>query len=401
MKEQRDSEIEAVAAQVEAQLPAGGADDALFVLDTDGQGLKKRRKKMAAEEKKLVAGGVVLSQNVKKALKAHSAEELVKIAVKGRKSLERKGRQGHAIKKEKPHDLWDAAPASTAGTNKNKNKKKQQQKLVTRGGIVPGTHISEVLNPKLTTRTEVEKFRREPKKKKNIVTVAPAHAGQSYNPDFEAHQDMLGMAVAVENRRKEVKDEEKAPVMELSEKTKSILVGEDYESEESDSDGEEDGPVNKVVRRDGKKTKAQRNKQKKHKQLVLLQQQKKEEKQKLNQLTELKKNKREVLAKVKEADARNKEIRELKAEEEKKPIGVNVDFEDAEKNIKRAKTIPVALSDEVGSLRKARSPAGAGALHDTVLRLESRNMLERRKVGQGKKKMQGKLKGRNRFQAIL
>lgn len=101
MKEQRDSEIEAVAAQVEAQLPAGGADDALFVLDTDGQGLKKRRKKMAAEEKKLVAGGVVLSQNVKKALKAHSAEELVKIAVKGRKSLERKGRQGHAIKKEK------------------------------------------------------------------------------------------------------------------------------------------------------------------------------------------------------------------------------------------------------------------------------------------------------------
>ena len=100
MKEQRDSEIAAVAADVESQLPAGGAEEALFVLDTEGQG-KKRRRRMAATEKKMVSGGIVLSNNVKKQLKAHSKEELQKIAEKGRKSLERKGRQGHAMKKEK------------------------------------------------------------------------------------------------------------------------------------------------------------------------------------------------------------------------------------------------------------------------------------------------------------
>ncbi|GMH85745.1 hypothetical protein TrVE_jg1704 [Triparma verrucosa] len=392
MKEQRDSEIAAVAADVESQLPAGGSEEALFVLDTEGQG-KKRRRRMAATEKKLVSGGIVLSNNVKKQLKAHSKEELQKIAEKGRKSLERKGRQGHAMKKEKPHDLWGENPSDA---------KKQKPKLVNRGGIVPGTHISEVLRPELTTRTEVEKFRREPKKKKNIVTVAPAHAGQSYNPDFSAHQDMLGMAVAVENRRKEMKEEEKAPVMELSEKTRSILVGPDSESSDSDSDDDLDSaPANKVVRRDGKKTKAQRNREKRHKQLLLEHQKKKESKQLLNQLTELKKNKREVLASVKESESKKKEINTLKAETDAKPIGVNVDYEDFVKNPKRSKTIPVALSNEVGSMRKTRSPAGAGALHDSVLRLESRSMLERRKVGMGKKKMQGKLKGRNRFQAIL
>jgi nucleolar protein 53 len=135
--------------------------------------------------------------------------------------------------------------------------------------MVPGFTRSEILNPSLTYRADKDKRGRRgavDSKRPLVLAVAPARQGQSYNPDFDSHQQMLGVAVSAEIRRDELVKWEKEPLGNgMSEETMAILRS-DSESSEDESEGEgEIGRVGNVVKREKKKTKADRNRQKRHK----------------------------------------------------------------------------------------------------------------------------------------
>lgn len=54
------------------------------------------------------------------------------------------------------------------------------------------------------------------------------HPGQSYNPTEDDHDDVLASAVAVELKRQEAIEEERAPVSAgMSKETLAVIVGDD------------------------------------------------------------------------------------------------------------------------------------------------------------------------------
>ena len=171
----------------------------------------------------------------------------------------------------------------------------KKKSVITLGGRVPGTTKAEVLNPELTTRDA--KYRRKRNKvdstRRKVVQVAPPRSGQSYNPEFESHQEVLGMAVAAELRRKEAEDEEKIPLARgMSKSTLDILKADDTSDEDSDSDSDDAGggrgAVNEVVKRESKKTRAERNRQRRHKSRLVQIAKAKKEKALMNEIEEVK-----------------------------------------------------------------------------------------------------------------
>ncbi|CAN0158939.1 unnamed protein product, partial [Scytosiphon promiscuus] len=98
---------------------------------------------------------------------------------------------------------------------------------------------------------------------RNLAKLGVCHPGQSYNPTEEDHEDVLASAVAVELKRQEAIEEEKAPISAGMSKETLALI------DESSSDEEDDGnaplSLGKPTPASGKLTRAQRNKQKRAK----------------------------------------------------------------------------------------------------------------------------------------
>lgn len=119
----------------------------------------------------------------------------------------------------------------------------------------------------------------------NIPKVQVAAPGQSYHPEFAAHQDVLAEAVAKELERRETLAEMSQPVgAGMSEEVLQHINtrGSDDESE-SDDDADTDAPVRKkkasqVV------TRSQRNKRSRHKQMELEHLQRRQEKTIIKQI---------------------------------------------------------------------------------------------------------------------
>ncbi|CAM9250186.1 unnamed protein product [Hapterophycus canaliculatus] len=103
---------------------------------------------------------------------------------------------------------------------------------------------------------------------RNLAKLSVCHPGQSYNPTEEDHEDVLASAVAVELKRQEAIEEERAPISAgMSKETLALIIGD--EDDESSSDEEDDGnaslSLGKPTPASGKLTRAQRNKQKRAK----------------------------------------------------------------------------------------------------------------------------------------
>eukprot|EP00903_Cladosiphon_okamuranus_P012394 g11616.t1 len=101
----------------------------------------------------------------------------------------------------------------------------------------------------------------------NLAKLGICHPGQSYNPTEDDHEDVLASAVAVELKRQEAIEEEKAPVSKgMSKETLAFIVGDDdSESSDEDADGGTSAggmSLGKPTPASGKLTRAQRNKQK-------------------------------------------------------------------------------------------------------------------------------------------
>jgi nucleolar protein 53 len=355
-------------ATVEAQLEEiveSKADDELFVLDTAPQQnvLSKKEKQRLEEErrtgKKSKRGLSEKDQkHVAKLIKSlrGDAERIAKHAEEGRKSMgtQKSHRDGTILNKELgitrrevSYDLWSSVTDAKADKKQKKESKRTS--------------------------------------KRNMVAVDVAQGGQSYHPDQEEHQNMIGEALALEVSRNEAIQYEREPLSNgMSEETLAVLIQSDDEEEESDEEEqteEKDALSFKPLKMKGKLTKAQRNKQKRHRRLQLELQRRRKEKKLLNSVNEVKKVKKQLDREEREQSAKKEELSRVKEEEFSKPLGGNLHEALLKANPTKALSLPVALTSELeegGSLRSMR-PKGC-MIEERLSSFVVRNMANSKKT---------------------
>jgi Nop53 (60S ribosomal biogenesis) len=176
-------------------------------------------------------------------------------------------------------DVDDAATTTSTVVSKKKKKKKKNKKK---------TDISATAVTTTTVVTGLELVKR------TSVAVDVAQSGQSYHPDPVAYQKLLHQAVQVEVLRTAATQQLIQPIAQgMSTETRALLLHDDSDSDDDDDDNNDsmnndnDDDTNKLIllsKRNIKLTRAQRNKQKRVKQEMVIQQQRKKEKKMLKQV---------------------------------------------------------------------------------------------------------------------
>ena len=332
--------------QVETQHVTEKSDDALFVLDTTAAAVvvktetsKKKHVKSEREQEQIQA-----------LLEKHDAKTLEALA----KPRKRKAATA-------TFDLWDEEPVS---------KQPKAQKAV--AGVAP---------PRVVTKA----LPAPRKQKHSMVAVDVAQSGQSYHPDPQQHQDVIGEALALELRRKEAVEYRNAPISTgLSEETKAVMMGDD-DSSSSEDEGDEQEQV--VVKRKTKLTRAQRNRQKRIRAEEREVQERKLTKKRLNAIGEVKKLKKELEKQQLERKERKVQIAALK-QEQYRVLGKGVLQHASQKDPIGAPALPVALTDELRSSLRTLKPKGS-LLTDRMESFRDRKMAASKHVGDRKRIIQG------------
>jgi len=235
------------------------------------------------------------------------------------------------------------------------------------------------------------------------IQVDLAQPGQSYRPDEEQHQDVIGEALDIELRRKEALDYKNTPLGggKMSDETLAILVGssDDESSDDGGEGGNHSGPTS-ILKRKEKMTRAQRNKQKRVKAGQTILQERKRAKKLLASVNDSKTIAKKLTKEERILMARRNEIHALKDEKRSLPIGSNVIVSLSKLDPINVPSLPVALTEELksngGSLRSMK-PKGS-LLTDRMESMVSRKMANRKKaykknVVEGKRR---KINGRGR-----
>ncbi|KAJ0405720.1 hypothetical protein ATCC90586_005878 [Pythium insidiosum] len=208
-------------------------------------------------------------------------------------------------------------------------------------------------------------------KVKKVAVPAP---GQSYNPDFDSHQDVLAAAVAQELERQEKRKEQLEPLATgMSAETLEFIKSGDEDEDDDDDYEEIDGAEGATRKRRApeKLTRSQRNKRARHKQMELEHKAKRGEKALVKQINVVNHILNDIVKDEKQSQQKQ-ELKKVLAEQklEEEPL-VKV----AGKLTKLERDTPVLLSDELtGSLRTMR-PKG-NPLLDRFDSLHKRNMIE-------------------------
>lgn len=373
--------VETHAKGVESSRVTSKADDELFVLDNKADHsvvvAAEPKQKKQKKNKGLSETDQLKIEKLKASKTPKELRELAK-ASKNRISVLRKKKRvlGNARAK---FDLWGEEPA----THKKSNIKPGI------GSSLAGTAPSHSFT----------KQRPAMKQRDSTISVEVAHAGQSYHPDKESHQDIIGEALAVELKRKEKQDYVDTPLSRgLSEETKALLLGDTDDEQDSDGEAADSGDIS-IVKRKEKITRAQRNKQKRHRKLQKELEEKKKQKKMLNSVSELKRYQKEL----KQKEAANKEKKQTIAklkQDAKRPLGKSVYQQVMDRDPIAAPSLPVALSGELkSSLRKVK-PKGS-LIEERFESFRDRKMTENKHVGDYKKVVQGKkrYKPRNKVPA--
>ncbi|XP_064403115.1 ribosome biogenesis protein NOP53-like [Halichondria panicea] len=220
-----------------------------------------------------------------------------------------------------------------------------------------------------------------------LPSVELPHAGMSYNPTFEDHQELLGMAVEIEKGR-EIAAEKLEKKVQLAELTFSqrekVWMDEMTEGLLSDgggshgSDSDEDVILKRPVRAENRKTKKQRRKEKMRREMVKLKLSEKAQKMKMDEVFRLRSIKKEISSE--EVAALEKTKRRLEDEKmapyQTQRLGKHR-FEEVD--------IECKLSTELtGSLRNMK-PEGSLAL-DRYKSLQKRNIIEPRELMKRRRK---------------
>ena len=405
------------ASEVETAHVTKRSDEALFVLDSsagdgvaiekdflaDQKRLKRQKKEVPteADEKKIQQ---LLDEH------QHDGAKLRKLAESARTEAVRVKKTRSVMGNVRPkYDLW-ASPgqedgkdpsngAATTALAASSSKDKKKKKNVPKPGIgmsLAGTAPAHV--PNYRTRKAAAK------PKRSAIAVDVAHSGQSYHPDPSKHQDIIGEALALELRRKEADDYNKTSVSQgMSEETKALLIRSDDEHDSDDDDDDDDehdkngdgslGPLSQLTKRPEKLTKAQRNKQKRHRALETEIKERKRSKKLLNSVSELKRYQRELRKKDETDKARREFIKEQKQEAERKPLGTNLWQSMSQQDPVETPALPVALTEELQSSLRSIKPKGS-LLTDRLASYRDRKMADPKQVGDRKKVVQGKRRGR-------
>eukprot|EP00624_Nannochloropsis_granulata_P006225 evm.model.NODE_45461_length_6321_cov_32.424934.1 len=258
------------ALRVEESLDAAKPDEELFFVDTSAatslpptKSKAEKRRRFFSEKVSCVAmPSVHLVKAVERIVKGQQSSKVGREAKTGtgasEKPIKAAPRSKSAIKKEEEeiYDIWDAETGVKKG-GKGKGKKGKKAGLAP----VPKSKLR-VLKAPLASL---------------VPLIVKPLGGQSYHPSAEEHQEALSAAVAVEEKRDAALAKMKAPLAVMSEATKALLLrdsededgGEEgkEEEEEEGEEGEEKGEVltKRMLRRKGKMTKAERNKQRRRK----------------------------------------------------------------------------------------------------------------------------------------
>jgi len=385
----------------------GKADEELFIIDNKPDAaaaalLAKKRKSsdsvsttLNVKQGKRNRISAKDERQIKKMMSTHSNEKVMSISVANEERTKQAKRARRTAGTAKASfDLWD----DTAPQNEEKQTIVVTSGVQSRAGTAPVEFqaISRTLlrkdmqqpakfsNKSLKARSQLKKFAQ------SSIKVEPAQPGQSYRPDAEQHQDAIGEALSIELRRQEALEYKNAPIgggKLLAETLALIIHTSDEESSDEDDDDVE--MTNIRHKRKEKFTRAQRNKQKRHKARQFELEERRRKKKLSHQFDESKKASKEV-RKIEAAKvARREEINSLKAEKMAKPLGMNVIGKLSELDPINAPSLQVALTDELkdGSLRTVR-PKGS-LLTDRMESMISRKMANR-KAAHKKKVVHGK-----------
>jgi nucleolar protein 53 len=389
------------AAQAETAHVVNKPNEQLFVLDTTAAlvvpGLAADKKKNKGKK------GISRVDTVKinALLEKHDAKELQQMVKNNNARAERAKKRQKVIGNINANfDLWGGD--STAVTTTDKKKQKKSKPVTVSPGI--GTSLAGTAPAHMSTNKNQPAM---PHQKKNkMLALQVAHSGQSYHPDKMQHEDVLGEALAVELRRTQVENYKNAPLSSgMSAKTMSLLLGDDDSSSE-DEDGDEMVDEEELVskKKVEKLTKAQRNKQKRHRALEMEIADRKKQKKLLNSVQNLKKWKKELTKEEQEQKERQEALAQLKKDSER-TLGHNVWERKSSKRFDaplHVPTLPVALRGELQSSLRSVQPKGS-LLQDRMESLCDRNMTttkqrggDKRTIVQGKKRKR-KVKGGHEY----
>ena len=336
-------------------------DADLFVLDTTGGIIPPHQ---AVPKKKKAKTSPVASakeeEQIQKLLQKYDKETLIKRAEEGRKLQGQLHKRSLRGKTKATFDLWQ-------DESDNDNMKVVLPKITNTTSTKALTGI-ESAHVMIQARRKGGGSKKQQQSK--VVKVEVAHAGQSYHPDPVAHKTTIANAVAVEVAREEAVKEKETPLAKgMSKETRDLLVGSDSESSEDEEveRDNDDTPVGTLPKRNDKKTRAQRNKEKRLRQEKAVHEKRKREKKLMNQVGEIPR-----FNKVLKRKEREKQQRKEK-EQSIVPLGRDLHQKLSRQDPIKAPTFPVALPSEVAasSLRTIK-PKGSLAT-DRLASLIDRN----------------------------
>mmetsp|Transcript_15277 Transcript_15277/g.24985 ORF Transcript_15277/g.24985 Transcript_15277/m.24985 type:complete len:462 (+) Transcript_15277:129-1514(+) len=424
-KELEEVQIE----QSDQQRVQSKADEELFVLDTNrnetaaslkaaARAKNNKKKGEDGSKKRKYEPSEKDMRQIKKVLEVHGQKGAIDLAEKGKAKLQQKRivkRMAGMAKAGKPtFDLWDEAPAPAAAGKGKRTKMvavpvgkpamggTNPVALVPKETPLPASSIDSAFDapaqpaPKLSNK-QLKARRHAQANAKPQLAVEIAHPGQSYHPDREQHQDAIGEALSIEIRRNEAEEYKSKPISDgMSSFTKEFIVGSDSEEESSDEEEEEEevsaGAVSmQLIKKKGKLTRAQRNKQKRAKAEETALKERKLRKQFMHQINEAHIHNKAVKKAEKEQAERQLELTKLRNEKRAQPLGKDVWGTVSQKDPIRAPSLPVALTEELGGgnggLRTV-TPKGS-LVTDRLESMVSRNMIQKKK-GDGRRIVQGK-----------
>lgn len=393
-------------------------DSELFVIDNAPKGAivsaeKKNKRKQSSLLNLKQSKKNRISENeerqIKKILSTHSTDKVLSLAkADEQRMMTRKRSKRIAGNAKTNFDLW--------GNGDDVNEK--NTKLIpVKSGIAAAAGTA-AIEFKAVTKTSLRrdiqqpaelskkqlKFRAVGKEKaRKTIKIDLAQPGQSYRPDKEQHQDVIGEALSIELRRKEAQDYTEAPIGGggMSGDTLALLVGSSDEESSDEEEDEYDADITSTtpMKRKEKLTRAQRNKQKRVKALQVAIEERKRVKKLLNSVQDAKKISKEIRKEEFERVTRRKEINALKEEEKAKPLGINIIEKLSQLDPINVPSVPVALTEELkdGALRTVK-PKG-NLLTDRLESMISRKMANRKttdikRMAQGKKRRMKGGKGR-------
>ena len=342
------------AADAASQSVRAQKDDELFVLDYEPKNnialpTKKQKRAKKQQQQRVEEQGKV-AQLIKKY--GGNADQLAKVARRGRSAMQNARRRSLRGKTKANFDLWDS---------------EESKKSTSKDSVIVADQSKQV---PITAKAQRPKVA--------AVAVDIAKPGQSYHPDPVGHKIVLRDALEVELARETAVREQKAPVSTgMSAETRALLVGDtDSEDEEcDDSDGEEEEvpdlnmAVGPLPTRADKKTRAQRNKEKRLRQAQAIVRKRKASKKLVNEISEVHRYSKEF-----KRDVRKKEEQKQAQKPAAPTPGTNLHLKLSQQTPMQAPTLPVALSSELESVSlRTIQPKGSLAT-DRLVSLMDRNL---------------------------